>query len=348
MTSIGGVGETNSSTSSISAISVRGMWKVYGPKPERVVGSELADLPRKELEAQTGNVVAMRDIDMDVAPGEVFVVMGLSGSGKSTLIRCLTRLIEPTVGTVRIGDVDVTKADKDTLLDVRRNKVSMVFQHFGLLPHRTLTDNVAFGLEVRGVDKADRRAVADQTLELVGLGGMGSYKPHQLSGGQQQRVGPGPSVGHRPRHLVVRRTVLGARSTDPSRHAGRSGPPPPRAQQDDGVHHPRPDRGVAPRRSHRDHARRQIRAGRHAAGGRHQPADEYVQQLRPRHPAQPRRRGRRDHASAWRRARLPARSPVERRCATWCRCWPTRIYRLPSSTITAWPSDRSVEATYSL
>ncbi len=98
----------------------------------------------------------MRDIDMDVAPGEVFVVMGLSGSGKSTLIRCLTRLIEPTVGTVRIGDVDVTKADKDTLLDVRRNKVSMVFQHFGLLPHRTLTDNVAFGLEVRGVDKAER------------------------------------------------------------------------------------------------------------------------------------------------------------------------------------------------
>lgn len=183
MTSIGVVGGTNSS------ISVRGLWKVYGPKPERVVGSELADLPRKQLEAQTGNVVAMRDIDMDVAPGEVFVVMGLSGSGKSTLIRCLTRLIEPTVGTVRIGDVDVTKADKEALLDVRRNKVSMVFQHFGLLPHRTLTDNVAFGLEVRGVDKADRRAAADQTLELVGLGGMGGYKPHQLSGGQQQRVG---------------------------------------------------------------------------------------------------------------------------------------------------------------
>src|SRR3954463_11742457 len=95
MTSITAVGETHSS------ISVRGLWKVYGPKPERVVTSELADLPRKQLEAQTGNVVAMRDIDMDIVPGEVFVVMGLSGSGKSTLIRCLTRLIEPTVGTVR-------------------------------------------------------------------------------------------------------------------------------------------------------------------------------------------------------------------------------------------------------
>ncbi len=183
MASIGDVGQTN------SAISVRGLWKVYGPKPERIVGSELADMPRRQLQNETGNVVAMRDIDMDVAPGEVFVVMGLSGSGKSTLIRCLTRLIEPTVGSVRIGEIDVTKADKDTLLDVRRNKVSMVFQHFGLLPHRTLTDNVAFGLEVRGVDKTERRRKANETLELVGLSDMGGYRPHQLSGGQQQRVG---------------------------------------------------------------------------------------------------------------------------------------------------------------
>jgi glycine betaine/proline transport system ATP-binding protein len=172
-----------------SMISVRNLWKVYGPKPERVVGSELADLPRALLEARTGNVVAMRDIDLEVAPGEVFVVMGLSGSGKSTLVRCLTRLIEPTAGTVLIDGVDVTAADRERLLDVRRHKVSMVFQHFGLLPHRTLVDNVAFGLELRGVDKDERRRKAEATLELVGLGGMGAYKPHQLSGGQQQRVG---------------------------------------------------------------------------------------------------------------------------------------------------------------
>jgi glycine betaine/proline transport system ATP-binding protein len=172
-----------------AVISVRGLWKVYGPKPQRVVGSELADLPRRELEARTGNVVAMRDIDLDVAPGEVFVVMGLSGSGKSTLVRCLTRLIEPTAGTVTIDGADVTAADKDRLLDIRRHKVSMVFQHFGLLPHRTLVDNVAFGLELRGVDKVERRRTANETLDLVGLGGMGDYKPHQLSGGQQQRVG---------------------------------------------------------------------------------------------------------------------------------------------------------------
>jgi glycine betaine/proline transport system ATP-binding protein len=172
-----------------ASISVRGLWKVYGPKADRIVGSADAELPRKELEAKTGCVVAMRDITVDIAPGEVFVVMGLSGSGKSTLVRCLTRLIEPTAGTVMMGDTDVTKADDASLLNVRRHRVSMVFQHFGLLPHRTLIDNVAFGLEISGADKRERRATAEQTLELVGLAGMGQYRPHQLSGGQQQRVG---------------------------------------------------------------------------------------------------------------------------------------------------------------
>ncbi|MFZ9629599.1 MAG: quaternary amine ABC transporter ATP-binding protein [Ilumatobacteraceae bacterium] len=170
-------------------ISVRSLWKVYGPRAERLVGSPDADLPRAELEARTGNVVAMRDINLDVAPGEVFVVMGLSGSGKSTLIRAITRLIEPTSGTVHIGGVDVTGADEAGLLEIRRHKVSMVFQHFGLLPHRSLADNVAFGLELRGVDRSARRERAARTLELVGLPGMDAYRPHQLSGGQQQRVG---------------------------------------------------------------------------------------------------------------------------------------------------------------
>ena len=172
-----------------SMISVRDLWKVYGPRPERIVGSPEADLPRATLESQHGNVVAMREVSLDVAPGEVFVVMGLSGSGKSTLIRCITRLIEPTAGSVVIDGTDVTKADDEALLQLRRHKVSMVFQHFGLLPHRTLLDNVAFGLELRGVDRAQRRSVGADTLALVGLPGMGDYKPHQLSGGQQQRVG---------------------------------------------------------------------------------------------------------------------------------------------------------------
>jgi glycine betaine/proline transport system ATP-binding protein len=170
-------------------ISIRGLWKVYGPRAERIVGSPMADLPRNELEASSGNVVAMRDIDLTVNPGEVFVVMGLSGSGKSTLIRCLTRLIEPTAGEVWIGDTNVTAASADQLLQIRRHRVSMVFQHFGLLPHRTLLDNVAFGLEIRGAAKPERREAARRMLELVGLGGMELYKPAQLSGGQQQRVG---------------------------------------------------------------------------------------------------------------------------------------------------------------
>jgi glycine betaine/proline transport system ATP-binding protein len=170
-------------------ISVRDLWKVYGPRAERIVGSPEADMPRGELEALHGNVVAMREVSLDVAPGEVFVVMGLSGSGKSTLIRCITRLIEPTAGKVIIEGEDVTAADGDHLLQIRRHKVSMVFQHFGLLPHRTLLDNVAFGLELRGVDKKERRDRADRILALVGLPGMGDYRPHQLSGGQQQRVG---------------------------------------------------------------------------------------------------------------------------------------------------------------
>jgi len=170
-------------------ISVRDLWKVYGPRAESIVGSPNADLPRSELQARFGNVVAMREVSLDVAPGEVFVVMGLSGSGKSTLIRCITRLIEPTAGQVVVDGEDVTAASKSELLQIRRHKVSMVFQHFGLLPHRSLLDNVAFGLELRGVSKQDRRNRAAQTLELVGLPNMGDYKPHQLSGGQQQRVG---------------------------------------------------------------------------------------------------------------------------------------------------------------
>jgi len=185
-----------------AAITVRGLWKVYGPKPQRIVGSAQADLPRRELEQATGNVVAIRDVDLDVAAGEVFVVMGLSGSGKSTLVRTLTRLIEPTAGTIRIGGTDVTAAGDDELRELRRHRVSMVFQHFGLLPHRSLTDNVALGLEVRGMDKRTRRAKAEAMLELVGLHGLGSSRPDQLSGGMQQRVGLARALATEPEVLL--------------------------------------------------------------------------------------------------------------------------------------------------
>ena len=144
---------------------------------------------RKELQAKTGCVAAVKDVSFDVKPGEVFVVMGLSGSGKSTLVRLLTRLIEPTAGTIIIGGENVTEADENQLRELRRNHVAMVFQHFGLLPHRTVIDNVAFGLEVRGVAKDERRTKAQEMVDLVGLSGNEESFPDQLSGGMQQRVG---------------------------------------------------------------------------------------------------------------------------------------------------------------
>jgi glycine betaine/proline transport system ATP-binding protein len=134
-------------------------------------------------------MVAIRDVSFDVRPGEVFVVMGLSGSGKSTLVRCLTRLIEPTRGQILIEDEDIRRCNPTRLRELRRHRFSMVFQHFGLLPHRRVIDNVAFGLEIRGESRREREARAMEMIDLVGLGGMAAQYPDQLSGGQQQRVG---------------------------------------------------------------------------------------------------------------------------------------------------------------
>ncbi|MFJ7344440.1 glycine betaine/L-proline ABC transporter ATP-binding protein [Streptomyces sp. NPDC101110] len=171
-------------------ISVRELWKVFGPKAAQVPGSEeLRGLTRRELMDRTGCTAAVRDVNFDVAPGEVFVVMGLSGSGKSTLVRCLTRLIEPTAGEILFEGEDIRDADASRLRELRRSKFSMVFQHFGLLPHRRVVDNVAFGLEIRGMSRAERTKRALEVVELVGLSGYESSYPDQLSGGMQQRVG---------------------------------------------------------------------------------------------------------------------------------------------------------------
>ncbi|HST13600.1 MAG TPA: glycine betaine/L-proline ABC transporter ATP-binding protein [Gaiellaceae bacterium] len=170
-------------------IRAEGIWKIFGRNADRVIGTPDADLPRAELREKTGCVAAVRDVSFDVYPGEVFVVMGLSGSGKSTLVRTLIRLIEPTAGRIEIDGRDVTAASHDELLQLRRHTSSMVFQHFGLLAHRTVLDNVAFGLEVQGVSKAERHARAAEILKLVGLEDAASQFPSELSGGMQQRVG---------------------------------------------------------------------------------------------------------------------------------------------------------------
>jgi glycine betaine/proline transport system ATP-binding protein len=172
-----------------ATVSCRKVWKVYGPKADRIVGTPDADLPRGELLEKTGCVVAVRDVSFEVQEGEVFVVMGLSGSGKSTLVRMINRIHDPTEGQVLIDGDDIMRLDAERLREIRRRKISMVFQHFGLLPHRRISDNVAFGLEIRGVEKEEREAKANGVLETVGLGGWGNSYPDELSGGMQQRVG---------------------------------------------------------------------------------------------------------------------------------------------------------------
>ncbi|HON73579.1 MAG TPA: betaine/proline/choline family ABC transporter ATP-binding protein [Dermatophilaceae bacterium] len=171
------------------ALQVKSLWKIFGPNAEKLIGTPDLQLSRKELQAKSGHVIGVRDVSFDVAPGEVFVVMGLSGSGKSTLVRLITRLIEPTSGEVILDGQDITKLSDPALREIRRNKVSMVFQHFGLLPHRKVIDNIAFGLEVRGEGKDSRRNRAQEMVDLVGLSGYERNFPEQLSGGMQQRVG---------------------------------------------------------------------------------------------------------------------------------------------------------------
>jgi glycine betaine/proline transport system ATP-binding protein len=166
-----------------------GIWKVFGPHGDDLVGTPDAELSRGELREKTGCVVAVRDVSIDIRPGEVFVVMGLSGSGKSTLVRTLIRLIEPSAGRIRIIGQDVMAADPAEIRELRRHTVSMVFQHFGLLAHRRVLDNVAFGLEIQGMGKAERLARANEMLRLVGLEDAANQFPDQLSGGMQQRVG---------------------------------------------------------------------------------------------------------------------------------------------------------------
>ncbi len=168
---------------------VDGIWKVFGPKPDRALELAEGGASKADILSQTGCTIAVRDVSFEVHPGETFVVMGLSGSGKSTLIRCVAQLIEETRGSITIDGDELTTMSEEQLRQVRREKLSMVFQHFGLLPHRRVLDNVAYGLEVQRIPKAERHARALQVLEVVGLHGWGSHYPQQLSGGMQQRVG---------------------------------------------------------------------------------------------------------------------------------------------------------------
>ena len=184
-------------------IEVNGLWKVFGDKPERALEPQYASKSRTEIQEELGAVVALRDVSFNVDVGQIFVVMGLSGSGKSTLIRCLIRLIESTQGHIKFDGEDVLEYSPERLTQFRREKVAMVFQHFGLLPHRQVMDNVAYGLEVRGMDKEERYKFASEAIETVGLKGWERYYPNEMSGGMQQRVGLARALAVNPEVLLM-------------------------------------------------------------------------------------------------------------------------------------------------
>ncbi|WP_372884107.1 glycine betaine/L-proline ABC transporter ATP-binding protein [Shimia sp.] len=183
------------------AIAVEGLWQVFGTDARsaldaaRPAGGSRAIA--EELKSR-GLIPAVRDASFEVGSGELFVIMGLSGSGKSTLIRCISRLIEPTGGAVRIDGEDILKASEKRLIELRRHKLGMVFQHFGLFPHMTVIDNVAFPLKMQGAGRAERRARAAEVLQMVGLEGRESAYVRELSGGQRQRVGIARSLAVNP------------------------------------------------------------------------------------------------------------------------------------------------------
>lgn len=170
-------------------IKVENLYKVFGSNPQRAVEMVKKGKSKDEIYAKTKCAVGVSNANFEINQGETLVVMGLSGSGKSTLMRCLNRLHEPTAGKVIVDGVDVTQLDQRELLELRRNKFGMVFQRFALFPHRTVRENVEYGLEIKSVAPEVRREKTEESLELVGLKGWGEAYPAQLSGGMQQRVG---------------------------------------------------------------------------------------------------------------------------------------------------------------
>ncbi len=179
------------------ALACHNVWKLYGPDPKGFLARQGVRPSDADIDS-AGYVTAVADATLSVARGEIFVIMGLSGSGKSTLVRCLARLIEPSAGEVMFAGRDLLKASPKELIELRRHKMGMVFQHFALLPHLTVLDNVAFPLDIQGVPRKDREARAREMTALVGLEGREHNLPEELSGGQQQRVGIARSLATNP------------------------------------------------------------------------------------------------------------------------------------------------------
>ena len=196
--------DTNGSTEGEAPIvRIDSVWKIFGHDPKSVLEGSIRTASKTDILAESGHVLALRDINLEVKPGEFYVIMGLSGSGKSTLIRVLERLIEPTAGHLYVNDEDVLAYATEALARYRKHTVSMVFQHFGLLPHYTVLQNAAYGLKARGDAKKAREAKALEVLETVGLKGWEDYFPSALSGGMQQRVGIARALATDPQILLM-------------------------------------------------------------------------------------------------------------------------------------------------
>ncbi len=178
-------------------ISAKNVWKLFGDDPAGYLAGMRDGLSYEDIRAD-GYIAGVKDVSLEVGKGEMLVIMGLSGSGKSTLVRCFSRLHEITGGTIEVEGQDIMALAEKDLIDLRRSKMGMVFQSFGLLPHRTVLENIAFPLEMRGQDKHERRARAMEVIQLVGLDGREDYFPRELSGGQQQRVGIARSLAIEP------------------------------------------------------------------------------------------------------------------------------------------------------
>jgi len=184
-------------------VSVEGLTRVFGQDPQKALELRNSGCSKEEIYEETGDTLALYDVSFEVMPGEIFVLMGLSGSGKSTLLRCINRLIEPTGGRILIDGEDIVGMSQDELRAVRRRKLGMIFQSFALLPHRTVLDNVVFGLEVQGIPEDERYQRGEELLRMVGLGDYGASMPSHLSGGMKQRVGLARALAGDPEILLM-------------------------------------------------------------------------------------------------------------------------------------------------
>ncbi|MEX2543228.1 MAG: glycine betaine/L-proline ABC transporter ATP-binding protein [Trueperaceae bacterium] len=184
-------------------IEVKNLYKIFGKRPDDVLQRVRKGVSKQEILKRTGHTVGLDDVSLDVRAGETFVVMGLSGSGKSTLVRCLNRLIEPTSGEIVVDGVDIVQLGRKEMQALRREKMGMVFQHFALLPHRNVIDNVAYGLKLQGMGREERYERARTWIEVVGLKGYEKARPTALSGGMQQRVGLARALATDPEILLM-------------------------------------------------------------------------------------------------------------------------------------------------